>query len=448
MCNSIILKLEDISSIKRYFEFILSQTEKGEKFPIKLDDVFALVYSRKDKAVRALIDSDQFMQDIDYKVFPLNGGNSNGGSPSMVYMLSVSCLEYFIARKVRSVFEVYRSVFHGCVYNEKRKLIPDFSNPAEAARAWADQYEAAQRAIAEKSQAEAEKQQALKTIEEHKPDVEFAESFRKVDHNNMWLIRDIAKKLEQDGVIIAEKIEHVKSVLEASVDYFYPNHPEVEFEKDFNIQYDVNNILNKYGHTEMGLYKIQLYVEKILGSIQNKKPVDVGEVSDGYHTFNELYRYRMLYNAAFFNLLARSGQVEVCKSRRHSDGEKCFGSDDWFIVMAILPTGQVSNHYESKYWDLFDVPERETAFEYDGHTPNEAADRLEKYLKLPRHGMTFEKALERLKLGRKIKRIDWGKKYICMFDVNILMIDTGKKVASNWNPTEHDIMSNDWEIAE
>lgn len=214
-----------------------------------------------------------------------------------------------------------------------------------------------------------------------------------------------------------------------------------------NLSSLINHILNKYGHTEMGMYKIQLYIENILGSIQNKKPVDVGEVSDGYHTFNELYRYRMLYNAAFFNLLARSGQVEVCKSRRHSDGEKCFGSDDWFIVMAILPTGQVSNHYESKYWDLFDVPERETAFEYDGHTPNEASDRLEKYLKLPRHGMTFEQALERLKLGRKIKRIDWGKKYICMFDVNILMIDTGQKVASNWNPTEHDIMSNDWEIA-
>lgn len=130
-------------------------------------------------------------------------------------------------------------------------------------------------------------------------------------------------------------MEHVKSVLEASVDYHYPNHPEPEAE-----------------------------------------PGDMGEVSDGYHTFNELYRYRMLYNAVFFNLLARNGQVEVCKSRRHSDGEKCFGSDDWFIVMAILPTGQVSNHYESKYWDLFDVPERETAFEYDGHTPNEAADRL------------------------------------------------------------------------
>lgn len=31
-----------------------------------------------------------------------------------------------------------------------------------------------------------------------------------------------------------------------------------------------------------------------------------------------------------------------------------------------------------------------------------------------------------------------------MSDVNILMVDTGQKVASNWNPTEHDIMSNDW----
>lgn len=79
--------------------------------------------------------------------------------------------------------------------------------------------------------------------------------------------------------------------------------------------------------------------------------------------------------------------VHHIESRKHSDGEKCFGSDDWFIVMAILPTGQVSNHYKSKYWDLFDVLERETAFEYDGHTPNEAADRLEQYLNKKKLGM-------------------------------------------------------------
>ena len=35
-----------------------------------------------------------------------------GGRPVENYFLTLSCLEFFIARKVRSVFEVYRKVFH------------------------------------------------------------------------------------------------------------------------------------------------------------------------------------------------------------------------------------------------------------------------------------------------------------------------------------------------
>ena len=106
------------------------------------------------------------------------------------------------------------------------------------------------------------------------------------------------------------------------------------------------------------------------------EPEDKGEISDGYHTFNELYSYRMLYNAAFFNLLPKQ---LVHKSKRHHDGEECFGGG-WFIVMANLPTGQISNHYELKDWDLFQIPEKEIADEWDGHTPQEAAERLHKYL--------------------------------------------------------------------
>lgn len=106
------------------------------------------------------------------------------------------------------------------------------------------------------------------------------------------------------------------------------------------------------------------------------EPQDKGEISDGYHTFNELYYYRMLYNAAFFNILPKEW---VHKSKRHNDGEECFGGG-WFIVMANLPTGQISNHYELKDWDLFQIPEKEVADKWDGHTPQEAADRLHKYL--------------------------------------------------------------------
>ena len=104
-----------------------------------------------------------------------------------------------------------------------------------------------------------------------------------------------------------------------------------------------------------------------------------GEISDGYHTFNELYRYRMLYNAAFFNELAKNGTVRVIKSKRHHDGEECFGGG-WFIVMAELPTGQISNHYELKDWDNFKCEEVDVAPEWDGHTPEDAARRLEGFI--------------------------------------------------------------------
>ena len=127
--------------------------------------------------------------------------------------------------------------------------------------------------------------------------------------------------------------------------------------------------------------------EQMIAYLEKKKePEDKGEISDGYHTFNELYYYRMLYNASFFNELAYKSDnghwdadYGVHKSKRHHDGEECFGGG-WFIVMAHLPTGQISNHYELKYWDLFQIPEKETADEWDGHTPKEAAERLHKYL--------------------------------------------------------------------
>lgn len=105
-----------------------------------------------------------------------------------------------------------------------------------------------------------------------------------------------------------------------------------------------------------------------------------GNTSDGYHTFNELYEFRLLYNAAFFNLLAHDAEAAVHKSRFHSDGEPCFGGG-WFIVVAYLPGfGQISNHYEEKDWDLFKCDDRIRADEWDGHTPADVAERLRGYL--------------------------------------------------------------------
>lgn len=137
---------------------------------------------------------------------------------------------------------------------------------------------------------------------------------------------------------------------------------------------------------------------------------DKGNISDGYHTFNELYEYRLLYNASMFNELAKQGLYDVHKSKLHSDGTVPFGDENWFIVQAELPTGQISNHYEMKDWELFKVPEKEKANPYDGHTPQDVAKRLRDFL-------TLEKLIKpKFKVGDKIQCMDYEVK---ITEVNI-----------------------------
>lgn len=100
------------SDVKLYFEEILNLSRSSDEFPVNLDDVWPLVYSRKDKALQTLKNSGLFIKDADYKVFPQMVENSKGGRPTEIIMISLSCLEYLIARKKREVFEVYRQVFH------------------------------------------------------------------------------------------------------------------------------------------------------------------------------------------------------------------------------------------------------------------------------------------------------------------------------------------------
>ena len=108
--NLILSKESSESEIKRYFNAVLELSKSNNEFPINLDEVWMLVYGRKSDAAEAL--QRDFIENVDYKVLRQNPQNSNGGRPSTEYRLSVSCMEFFIARKVRPVFEVYRQVFH------------------------------------------------------------------------------------------------------------------------------------------------------------------------------------------------------------------------------------------------------------------------------------------------------------------------------------------------
>ena len=90
---------------------------------------------------------------------------------------------------------------------------------------------------------------------------------------------------------------------------------------------------------------------------------DIGELSDGFHTFNSLYEQRMILFAA----LVKAYRDKAWKSYRHEDGEYCFGGG-WFIVGIDTPEGSYTYHYEDNYYSLFDCKELERGKHWDGHT--------------------------------------------------------------------------------
>ena len=98
-------------------------------------------------------------------------------------------------------------------------------------------------------------------------------------------------------------------------------------------------------------------------NIPLEKLGEIGEVSDGFHTFNSLYHQRLILFATLVNAFPHL----AWKSHKHHDGENPFGGG-WFIVGINTPEGQYTYHYEDKDWDIFHCKELEKAPEWDGHT--------------------------------------------------------------------------------
>lgn len=92
---------------------------------------------------------------------------------------------------------------------------------------------------------------------------------------------------------------------------------------------------------------------------------DKGEISDGYHTFNQLYHQR----AILFATIVNQNKDKAWKSYKHSDGKYCFDSNgEWFIVGVDTSEGSYTYHYSKEYWDYFDCKELDCGKEWDGHT--------------------------------------------------------------------------------
>ena len=106
-------------------------------------------------------------------------------------------------------------------------------------------------------------------------------------------------------------------------------------------------------------------------------PEDIGEFSDGYHTFNALYHQRAILWATIVN----QNKERAWKTRKHEDGQPCFGGG-WFLVTVDTPEGSYGYHYEDKYWDMFNCKELEIAKPWDGYTEED----VYRLFSLEKHG--------------------------------------------------------------
>ncbi len=151
--------------------------------------------------------------------------------------------------------------------------------------------------------------------------------------------------------------------------------------EDFdNELYKITSYSKASGSYYIDREKFKLFVDTLISDTVRRAYEEGAKVtentSDGYHTFKELYEFRKVYNAVLFNEWARRGLYNVHKSWKHSDGQDCFGGG-WFIVVATLPTGDISNHYEAKDWRMFQCEERPLAKEWDWHTAQDTLVRLQ-----------------------------------------------------------------------
>jgi hypothetical protein len=92
---------------------------------------------------------------------------------------------------------------------------------------------------------------------------------------------------------------------------------------------------------------------------------DTNQVSDGYHTFGQLYDHRVTLMGALMSVVHGQPGFDVGWSLRHDDGELCFGGG-WLIAWIHLPNGKQIRYHMADSVPLPKMLEKEVGSEWNG----------------------------------------------------------------------------------
>ena len=120
--------------------------------------------------------------------------------------------------------------------------------------------------------------------------------------------------------------------------------------------------------------------ERAINTLIAGQNVNTNLISDGYHTFGELYEHRIaLFIALCKQIQMATDDTPVWKSKLHSDGTSIEG---WFVMGIFWAHGkQITYHLPDSKWDEVDfVKEYPAAPHWDGHTAAEVVNRIRVFL--------------------------------------------------------------------
>lgn len=120
--------------------------------------------------------------------------------------------------------------------------------------------------------------------------------------------------------------------------------------------------------------------EEYINGLIKRMGADTNQISDGYHTFGQLYDHRAVLYIALCEMIHnyrtdKNGESFVWKSKAHSDGSTWEG---WFLLgIGKEPGEQITYHLPVDKWDACEfVKELEKAPAFDGHTSDDVLQRL------------------------------------------------------------------------
>jgi hypothetical protein len=112
----------------------------------------------------------------------------------------------------------------------------------------------------------------------------------------------------------------------------------------------------------------------LIRELAKEEEIKTDNISDGYHTFGELYNHRIILYIALCKQLSKDNTYNVWRSEKHSDGSYYEG---WFIMGVEYNGLQISYHINMSYWEQTNFAKiLDLGLPWDGHTSEDVLKRI------------------------------------------------------------------------